>query len=684
MTAVNSVIDGTVQFTVVPTQKAKRVLPEKLTLEGKKFNRPDSAVQVHVFGDPVNRQYSAGQTMRNSESAYALRFAGQEVTECDGVTRVVTTLVREDGQRACHHVLHRAGARHLEVYTTYTNGSPRAVTLEMLSSFSLGSVSPFTVDNDPESLTFYRMRSQWSHEAKLETLTTADLILEPSWMNYGARGERFGSIGSMPAKPFMPFIGYTDRKHRVTVAASLASASSWQMEFYLSQNSVNLSGGIADFEFGHWRKTLAIGESLETPHAYVTAVVGDIDEAAQNLTEAQLVDVPDCEKELPVLYNDWCCDWGACKQENLLPLIDAAAEMGAKYFVIDAGWFNSAFDANGVHVEPKAEFYPNGLEEIVERIEENGMRAGVWFEPESRDGGGQDLDGLPLLRRDGQPIRNLERIFLDMTDERVRASLRTAVIGNLQKYRLGYVKFDYNENIGVGCDGAESLGEGLRKQIAASEAFYKEVQAACPELVIELCSSGGMRCVPNIVRLGSMMSFSDIHETEDEPVVACDIQRVLHPSKSQIWATLHPEDSDDRLLYTLACGFYGRLCLSGHIDTLSAGQKAFVKRAVALYRKCAPTIARGRSYFIGKTPLQRNLTGYKGSVRIADDGRTAVIVVHCFDDRHDRISIDVRGMQPLDTLLCDGAAVEVTETGIRLTGMRKQTAAVVYLHKSVV
>lgn len=36
------------------------------------------------------------------------------------------------------------------------------------------------------------------------------------------------------------------------------------------------------------------------------------------------------------------------------------------------------------------------------------------------------------------------------------------------------MKIDYNETIGIGCDGAESPGEGLRKNMEASVSFIEK------------------------------------------------------------------------------------------------------------------------------------------------------------------------------------------------------------------
>ena len=46
------------------------------------------------------------------------------------------------------------------------------------------------------------------------------------------------------------------------------------------------------------------------------------------------------DENLPVIFNDYMnCLFGDPTTEKELPLIDAAAECGCEYYVIDAGWY---------------------------------------------------------------------------------------------------------------------------------------------------------------------------------------------------------------------------------------------------------------------------------------------------------------------------------------------------------
>ena len=77
-----------------------------------------------------------------------------------------------------------------------------------------------------------------------------------------------------------------------------------------------------------------------------------------------------------------------------------------------------------------------------------------------------------------------------MADPWVQDHLSEKVIGLLKRYNIGYIKMDYNDTIGTGCDGCESLGEGLRRNMDAAFGFIEKMKAEIPGLIIEDCASG--------------------------------------------------------------------------------------------------------------------------------------------------------------------------------------------------
>jgi alpha-galactosidase len=136
-----------------------------------------------------------------------------------------------------------------------------------------------------------------------------------------------------------------------------------------------------------------------------------------------------------------------------------------------------------------------------------------------------------------------------------------------------------------------------------------------------------------MLELGSMASFSDAHETRDIPLLGYNMHRLIPARASQIWAVLRSGDSPQRLVYSLANTFLGRMCLSGEVTKLSQRQWATALEAQQLYQKVVPIIADGISIRIGPEQTSyRHPLGWQAVLRVARNGRQALAVAHTFAD----------------------------------------------------
>ncbi len=127
-----------------------------------------------------------------------------------------------------------------------------------------------------------------------------------------------------------------------------------------------------------------------------------------------------------------------------------------------------------------------------------------------------------------------------------------------------------------------------------------------------------------------MTSFSDAHETVDIPIIAANLQRLLLPGQTQVWAVLRPEDSTRRLVYSLAATFLGRLCLSGDVHKLSDEQWQFVMETLGLRNEVTDIIRNGFSKRFGPPVVNyHHPKGWQAVLRMR--GRRLLAVVHHFD-----------------------------------------------------
>jgi alpha-galactosidase len=171
-----------------------------------------------------------------------------------------------------------------------------------------------------------------------------------------------------------------------------------------------------------------------------------------------------------------------------------------------------------------------------------------------------------------------------------------------------------------------------------------------------------------MLAVASMASSSDAHESQEIPIIAANLHRLILPRQSQIWAVLHASDSPQRLTYSLASGFLGRLCLSGEIDELDENQWALVQEAVRFYNQVTPIIKNGRSRLYQHIGLSwQHPQGAQAVLRTSTDTNQALLVVHSFaKPLPTEIVVDLPqgNWHIADSLL--GTNIDLTITGSRL------------------
>jgi alpha-galactosidase len=686
---------GRVGLWLFPATERDRIANHRAGMAGESWvrrlsqDRPalgvESLVHVAITGDAQAGQFGPGRTMMWSPSVDRFRFAGQR--QEDGA---IVTELRDDTGLVIRHRL-GVGFRELTLRseTTFTNESADPVRLELLTSFAISGITPFAVDDAPGRLVAHRFRSVWSAEGRMVSDSIEHLHLERSWAGDMKFSERFGQVGSMPVRGWFPTALVEDTEAGVVWGARLAIPTSWQLEIGRRSDDLTLSGGLADHELGHWAKTIAPGESFTTPSAWITCVAGTVDDACDRLLSIDVPAIeskPDVERDLPIIYNDWCTSWGEPQEEQLLAIADRLAPLDVRYLVIDAGWYMPVGAAAHWSTslgdwQADSSRFPDGLAATAARIRDRGMIPGLWMEPEHVAKDAESFSEVGhLYKRYGKPLTLDVRRGWDMNDPFVTAYIDERVIGLMRDAGFGYLKIDYSESLGLGVDHVDGLGEGLRRHGEGTHAMFDRIAAALPDLVIEICSAGGHRMESSLLQRTSMASFSDAHETIEIPIVAAALHRLVQPRQSQIWAVLHHEDAPERFDYSLAATFLGRMCLSGDILELDESQLAQVAAATELYRKAAPVIRDGVSRISGEIGASwRHPTGWQAVVRISGDH--GLVVVHTFADAPNVLDIALPGdgWRITDTLTPFPA--ELVDGRLRLSGSEDDRSQVVLVER---
>ncbi len=551
-----------------------------------------SKAEVKFTGDEYAGFYSCGLTMLGNSSMR--RFT--EVSENGNETKMLS----EDGLelKVCTEKSPYSDA--YEIKTFISNRSEKTYTLEMMTSFLLPEIKADRV---------HRILSFWSAEGRVKTDELCELNMEHAWNNMAFRVEKFGNVGSMPVRKYFPFVALEDSESHRFLAVQLYSPASWQIELVVrAGDTVTLAGGIADRDFGQWTKELKAGESFEAPKA-VAAEGSSLEEVCDKLVKAQHPAISPVDDHMGIVFNEYCTTWGNPTIDKLKKLADRLEGKGIQYLVMDSGWYSDCgnwWEYRGDWSINRKRF-PNGLKELTDHIRKRGMIPGLWFEFEvAAPRSGVFEDAEHFVKKDGVPLTVGGARFWDMEDPYVQEYLDKNVIGTLKDNGFGYVKIDYNDTMGMGCDGAEGPGENLRKKVAATREYLKKMCREIPGLVIENCSSGGHRLEPSFMELVSQSSFSDAHEIASLPLIAANLHRVVRPEQSQIWAVMRAKDDDARIFYSLCAVFLGRMGLSGDVYDLNDHQWELIDDAIAFYKEAAPIIKNGSSCFIKTDAVRYN------------------------------------------------------------------------------
>jgi alpha-galactosidase len=288
--------------------------------------------------------------------------------------------------------------------------------------------------------------------------------------------------------------------------AALDWTGRWRLDTRRTGNEIAIGFGIS--EFAH---ILAPGESMTLPGVVLAGFVGDLDAGADRwrtwLTGNWMPATP--ENWPGVQYNHWYAYFGDIDENRLFDEAKYAAAAGAEVFVIDDGWFegrrpDSYFAGIGNWHEDPAKF-PRGLHAFGDRVrDELGMKFGLWVEPERSDHTGQIVrdrpdwvamrNGAPIYRRHGS--EPLEGMHLCLGNPDVQRWMIDDLIRVVREYGVDWLKWDYNLGYGLGCDASDHGHQPTDGHYAHTLGLYRvltELRAACPELVIENCASGGHR-----------------------------------------------------------------------------------------------------------------------------------------------------------------------------------------------
>lgn len=554
---------------------------------------------VEVQGTGYNQNNHHGCKHTLTSPASELRYEAHAL-ERNAQGDVFTLTQRMDEVRVTVCWQFYDGVRALRAETTVENIGRETFPLQYVSSFALTGLG-YGADGREGDYRVALPHNAWCGECRWRTYTLHELGYD-AVAEFSAKRIALSNTGTWACGEHLPMGSFLQPEHAMTWQLETSASWCWELSDLDRQLYLRASGpSWAEHQF---LKRLRPGERF-TGVPCAVAFGEDFEGSIRELTRyRRCIRRPNEDNAHPsVIFNDYMnCLWGDPTTEKELPLVDKAAEMGCKYYCIDCGWYDDGpwWDGVGEWLPAKGRF-PGGLPELLAYIRAKGMIPGLWLELE--------VMGIhcPMARTapdswffqvEGRRVVDESRYQLDYRNPEVRAHADAVVDRLVDDYGVGYIKMDYNINAGAGTQrDADSTGEGLLAHTRAYLAWLDGVWARHPDLVIENCSSGGMRMEYSHLSRHSIQSVTDQTDYVKMATIACNCMTACTPEQAAIWSYPMRGGDDEEAAFNMVNAMLLRLHQSGHLAELSASRAALVREGIAYHLSIAEELKDGLPFW---------------------------------------------------------------------------------------
>ncbi|MGM9653318.1 MAG: alpha-galactosidase [Eubacteriales bacterium] len=643
-----------------------------------KRNKNDAccaAAEIHVTGENVGDAHFAKHT--GSSGSSSLRFVSHtEVKHPDGSEHCF--LLSDDRMEATLHYRLYSGIAALRSWCEIRNIADEPLGLEYVSSFSYYGLDDGTLPPE-EQLYIHLPHNAWERELNWKRYTLSALGYE-RMSPYSGKRIAVSNTGTFSTKEFLPMAAVENRETGSTLLFQIEHNGSWHWEISDQAEMLYMKLSGPTEQENHWYRELARGERFESVPCTV-AVGADLNSALAEMTRCRRRIAPKrgADASLPVIFNDYMnCLWADPTEEKMLPVIERAAEAGAEYYVMDAGWYaDGSWWSTVGEWQPCAWRFPHGMKYVFEYVREKGMIPGIWLEIEVMGIHCPLAARFPddcFFLRHGRRVIDRGRYLLDFRNPAVRAFASGVIDRLAADYGVGYFKLDYNVDGGIGTEwNADSFGDGLLEHNRAYLAWLRGVREKHPQIIFENCSSGGMRMDYAMLSVSDLQSVTDQSEARLNAPIAAACATGALPCQAAIWSYPKEDDSENTVVLNMVNALLTRIHLSGAITRLSPANFARVAEAIRVYKTIRAEIPESVPFYPFGIPQQGGgwlVAGYRypNAVRFA---------VWRMDSAESRLTLPgVRKARILYPACSDNTFLEDDAEGAALT-LRQRYSAVI-------
>lgn len=389
-------------------------------------------------------------------------------------------------------------------------------------------------------------------------------------------------------------------------AMSFVYSGCFQGEVLKDQlNQTRMMLGLQEEAF---RYPLETGEMFQAPEVILSYSSEGMNRLSQNLHHCirQHICRGKYKEEIrPILINSWEAAYFDFTGDTIYELAKAAKEVNIDMLVMDDGWFGKRDDDNS----GLGDWFVNEkklggtLGNLIKRINDLGVRFGIWIEPEMVS---EDSDlyrkhpDWALTVPGRNPVRSRNQLVLDFSRKEVVDEIYDQICKVLDQGNIEYVKWDMNRSLmDVYSSVTRDQGRVLHDYVLGLYDFLERLVQRYPNLLIEGCSGGGGRFDAGMMYYTPQIWCSDNTDAIDRLRIqyGTSFGYPVSVVGSHVSAVPNHQTGRKTPLHTR-----GVVAMSGtfgyelNLMKLSEEEKQEIREQIAEYKSYAPIIQNGLYY----------------------------------------------------------------------------------------
>ena len=328
----------------------------------------------------------------------------------------------------------------------------------------------------------------------------------------------------------------------------------------------------------------------------------------------------------PVLINSWEAAYFDFTGDTIVELAKEAKALGIDMVVMDDGWFGKRNDDNS----SLGDWYVNEeklggtLTKLIERVNAEGVKFGIWIEPEMVS---EDSDlyrehpdwAITIPGR--KPVRSRNQLVLDFSRKEVRDEIFKRICAVLDQGNVEYIKWDMNRSL------ADIYAPNVTYDyVLGVYDFLEKLTNRYPDILIEGCSGGGGRFDAGMLYYTPQIWCSDNTDAINRTRIQYGTSFFYPVAAMGSHVSAVPNHQTGRVT---SMHTRGVAAMSGTFGyelnpaLLNAKEKAEIRAQLAQYREYQELIREG-DYYRLSNPLQDNFAAW---MVVSDDRSKALVSV---------------------------------------------------------